>query len=333
LLFLILLLIPVLLIAGALLYQAAGKALDRRRFPPPGKLVRCGGTKLHVRKTGEGTPTVVLEAGVAGSSLGWALLEPLIAEFSTVISYDRAGLGWSGPARQSRSVKHMNSELQEVLSSYPGPFVLVGHSFGGLLVRGFAAHYPELVRALVLVDPVSIETWTSCSGRDRLRLERGVALSRRGSLLAGVGVVRTALSLLVSGSRILPKLIGRTAAGRASPVIDRFVRLVRLLPEELWPVIQAHWSDQRCFSAMANYLHALPSCAEEVATLQIPNRIPVFILSAATATEAERAERDTWVSGRAGSWHMRVDNSGHWIQLENPRLVADTVREATTASA
>ena len=162
-LLLLLLILPGLLIAGVV-YQMIGSWIDERRFPPPGGLVDIGGFKLHLKRQGSGQPMVVLEAGIAATSISWSLVQTRLARFSTVYSYDRAGLGWSEPRRdRSRpcTLGQMVGEPEALLrkDGLSAPFILVGHSFGGLLVRAFAHTYPEQVAGLVLVDPVSPTYW------------------------------------------------------------------------------------------------------------------------------------------------------------------------------
>jgi pimeloyl-ACP methyl ester carboxylesterase len=95
----ILLVTLALLAAVGTLYQAIGTWRDRRRFPPPGKLVRVNKGRMHIHVTGEGTPTVVFESGMVASCLSWTLVQPQVAQFARAVSYDRAGHGWSDPAR------------------------------------------------------------------------------------------------------------------------------------------------------------------------------------------------------------------------------------------
>ncbi|HVW86531.1 MAG TPA: alpha/beta fold hydrolase, partial [Bryobacteraceae bacterium] len=111
------------------------------RVPAPGRMI--GG--LHVQIEGRGGPVVVLEAGIAASSVSWSLVQKRIAECTTVLSYDRAGFGWSEPGEGRGTAKEAADELAEMLtrSGLAGPFVLVGHSFGGLIARIFQQEHPE----------------------------------------------------------------------------------------------------------------------------------------------------------------------------------------------
>jgi pimeloyl-ACP methyl ester carboxylesterase len=109
---------------------------------------------MHLHCSGEGSPTVIMEAGLNDFSVLWALAQPEVMKFTRVCTYDRAGLGWSDPSPHPRSSESMVDELHRLLSraEIKGPYVLVGHSFGGLLMRLFAHHHPAEVRGIVLVD-------------------------------------------------------------------------------------------------------------------------------------------------------------------------------------
>ncbi|MGA8028476.1 MAG: alpha/beta hydrolase [Bryobacteraceae bacterium] len=325
----ILLILAAGLIAASLAYQAFGARRDRRRYPAPGRLIDAAGCRLHLNRQGAGKPAVVLEAGIAASSLSWALVQPEIAGFTCVCSYDRAGLGWSGNCSAPRTVQRMVMELRALLSraNVIPPYILVGHSFGGLLIRAFAHLAPGEVAGLVLVDPVALQYWANC-GEDELRCLRiGARLSRRGAVLAHFGIVRAALAALVSGSRRFPKLVARASAGRGSKVMEGLISEVQKLPPEVWPMIRAHWSCPKCFAGMAKYLSALPENAQAALEMPIPQEIPLIILSASSATENELKERDAWVQQSERGRHIRVDGCGHWVQLERPDLVVAAIRE------
>jgi pimeloyl-ACP methyl ester carboxylesterase len=125
------------------------------RHPPPGQLVDVGDRLMHLNCTGEGSPTVVLEAGNADFSVHWAKVQPELARLTRVCSYDRAGLGWSEPGSEPRTSLAMVRDLAGLLDAegVDGPLVLVGHSFGAINVRLFSAAHPERVAGVVLVDP------------------------------------------------------------------------------------------------------------------------------------------------------------------------------------
>jgi pimeloyl-ACP methyl ester carboxylesterase len=128
---------------------------------PPGRMVDTGGFKLHINCSGAGSPAVVLEAGFPGSSLDWTLVQPVVAEFTTVCSYDRAGLGWSEKGAGPRSSSEIAEELRTLLTKadVPGPYVLVGHSLGGLYARAFVRKFPTSVIGMVLVDATHEDQW------------------------------------------------------------------------------------------------------------------------------------------------------------------------------
>ena len=152
-------------------YQTIGEAVDAKASPPPGQLIDVDGHRLHLSCSGSGSPTVVLEAGGGemSSNMGW--IAPAVARDTRVCVYDRAGRGWSEPAHTAQDGAQIATDLHTLLQRghVQGPYVLAGHSFGGLYVLAFAARYPEEVAGMVLVDstaPASVVTPGSSPGED-----------------------------------------------------------------------------------------------------------------------------------------------------------------------
>jgi pimeloyl-ACP methyl ester carboxylesterase len=254
-----------------------------------------------------------------------------IAEFTEVISYDRPGLGWSAPRRSPASFEVILEELHALLqqAGVASKRILVGHSFGGLLVSLYAVRYPENVAGLVLVDPVAPVEWANASPQKLAMLNRGVLLSRRGAVLARLGIVRLALALLVGGSRLLPKALARISSGRAAGVTERLVGEVRKLPEEVWPMIRSNWCRPGCFTAMAEYLQSLPAAAAALAGCAIPQSIPITVLSASDAPPERLRAHAAMAQSSSRGRHIVASKSGHWILLDEPERVVDAVREMT----
>ena len=135
-------------------YETARESLDARIYPMPGQLVDVGGHRMHIYCTGSGSPTVILEPGQGGASSDSGWVAPTLARDSTVCVYDRAGRGWSDPADDPQDAARIAADLHTLLerAQVPGPYVLAGHSAGGLYVQTFAATYPDQVAGLVLLD-------------------------------------------------------------------------------------------------------------------------------------------------------------------------------------
>ncbi len=312
-----------LLLGAGLCYQWTGGWRDRMRFPAPGRLLRVPGGALHCFERGLGGPAIVLEAGISASSVSWRPVQKELARHCRVIAYDRAGYGWSPRIRKPRTIPQLCAELEAMLqaSGASGPYVFVGHSFGGLQLRHFAAHAPGKVAGLVLVDPLEPLEWSPLGELQSARLRKGVQLSRRGALLARLGVVRLGLDLLTSGSKVLPQLLARVSSGKGVSVTDRLVGEVRKLPPELWPVMKAHWCQPRGFENMAEYLERLP----EACALALDNSglgdLPLAVISAEkTAPGVIEAHRATAALSSQGQ-HLVAAGSGHWVQLDRPDLV------------
>jgi pimeloyl-ACP methyl ester carboxylesterase len=328
-----------LLVLMGLIYQRVGRTNDTRRFPPLGCLIHIGGASLHVYTIGEGTPPVVFEAGIAATSLSWQLVQPEIAKFTQTASYDRAGLGWSGASLRQGTVWDLADELRTVMdrADIPKPRVLVAHSYGALVALAYAVRHPSEIAGMVLVDPVATREWGEPSESHLKTLQRGILLSRRGALLARFGVVRLALSLLAAGSQRLPKMIARASSGRSAAITDQFVGQVRKLPIDLWPIIQSHWCDPKCFEGMARYLETLPqsaaAVARELALVELLRDVPLIVLSAGNASPIQRAEHETLARRSSKGRIEVVTGSGHWIQVDRPDAVIQAICEMVTATA
>jgi pimeloyl-ACP methyl ester carboxylesterase len=135
-------------------YETMRESIDAAAYPPPGQLIDVGGHRLHLNCTGSGSPTVVLEPGLGEVSPAMAWIASAVAPDTRVCVYDRAGRGWSDPADGPQDAAQTAADLHTLLDRghIPGPYVLAGHSFGGLYVLTFAATYPDQVAGLVLLD-------------------------------------------------------------------------------------------------------------------------------------------------------------------------------------
>src|SRR5215213_7500388 len=211
-------------------YQTLGAAADAKAYPMPGQLIDVGGHRLHLRCTGAGTPTVVLEpgAGEMSSNLGW--VAPAVARDTRVCVYDRAGRGWSEPADSAQDGAQIATDLHTLLQRghVPGPYVLVGHSFGGLYVLTFAARYPDEVAGMVLVDSTAPASMTN----------PGTASPGHGGSSNGMSRVS---ALVATAARLgLARLYARSAFGSLPPRSRDEVRASDATPSTLRSTIDEY---------------------------------------------------------------------------------------------
>ena len=297
-----------------------------RNLPPVGELVDVGGHRLHVVSRGEGSPAVLLEAGVAASSLSWARVQPQLAAFTRACAYDRAGLAWSEAASVPRTFDRILDDLRVVIAGQSSgrPVVLVGHSFGSLIVRGYAARHPKDVAGLVLVDPPT--EWLEGAPQQARLLRRARQASRIGAFLARIGVVRASLALLTGGRPGAPRAFVKLFGPRAASTLERLVGEVRKLPPELYPAVQAHWSEPKCFHAMAEYLDVLECEAAVIAAAVPPPEIPVIVISGGHQPAAEIAAHQRMAAASPHGRHLVAAKSGHWILFDQPEVIVDAVR-------
>jgi len=166
-------------------YQGVTTALERRRYPHPGRLVDVGGHQLHISCTGTGAPVVVLEAPAAGLSASWSLVQTALAKTTRVCSYDRAGLGWSEQGDQRYDPSSVPAELRALLdgAGERPPFVVVGDGLGAAFVTAFAARFPDVTAAVVRLDAPD----TAGNSPDRRSLGR---IPNAMPWLARVGLLR-----------------------------------------------------------------------------------------------------------------------------------------------
>jgi pimeloyl-ACP methyl ester carboxylesterase len=313
-------------------YESDGLMLDAMLYPPPGVLVDAGGHKLHVLKQGDSGPTVVLESGIASSCLTWCLVDQEIARFATVYSYDRAGFGWSPYNDKPKIARSLIEEMRLALAAAgaPTPRIVVGHSFGGLLMRIYAAMYPEEVSGVVLVDALPAEEWFPLNPQRTHTLRRAAQMTARGAWLARHGIVRFALRSLERGSSTIPRIFSfLSGAGRMS-VPQRVAEQLVKFPPKVRGQIRAHWSRASSFHALADYLAELPaSCAQAMICPDLGD-MPLIVLSAEKGRTGHvgRQAKLAKLSTR-GDFRM-IAGSTHWIMLDDPASVIEAVHDLVT---
>jgi pimeloyl-ACP methyl ester carboxylesterase len=299
-------LLSALAFAGAI-YQVIATRLTEGKYPPPGRLVDVGGCRLHIHCSGPegaraGGPTVVMDAGIGECSLGWGLVRPLIARFARVCTYDRAGLGWSDPATTARTSQQMVKDLHTLLANagIEPPYVMVGHSFGGLNVRLYASQFPEEVAGMVLVD--------ACHEDRPIRLPLTIRL---GLLTACLGLPRLFAPFVVHENPIFAVDSKYPSAYKALATSTKYLRTVR----REWSEVKESWNQARS------------------STKSLGDR-PLVVLLATFDHELFPVIRrlQTELANRSTEGKLiLVEKSGHHIQHDRPQMVIDAVREVVEA--
>ena len=339
-------LIAILVLCGVV-YQAVGCNLDACTYSPPGQMVDVGGHQLHIYCTGRGSPTVVMESGLGSTSLGWRLVQPEVAKFTRVCSYERAGLGWSEVGPMPRTSQQIVEELRALLKNagIEAPYVLVGHSFGGFTVRLYADKYSDEIVGMVLVDPLSPQEWFPLNAERERKIKSGVRLSRYAAISTRLGIPRLYLSLLkhqLGLARFYMALVSASTLGLARINVslvsgavkggERLVDALKKLPPEVGPLLQAVWSQPKFFEAMAAHIASLPESAAQVTATGKCGDIPLIVLSPSNPKPSRIQEQESVARLSANGRHIVASNSGHWIQLDEPMLVVETVREVVESA-
>ncbi|MFZ5879071.1 MAG: alpha/beta fold hydrolase [Chloroflexota bacterium] len=289
-----------LLAAGAL-YQGLAGLYDQFAYPPPGQMVDVNGTRLHLYCLGEGSPTVILEAGLGDNVLGWELVHARLAESTRVCAYDRPGLGWSEgldrviPSEEVAQILH--TLLQE--ADIPGPYILVGHSMGGLHVRSFARLYPAEVTGLVLVDS-SHENQLNAAHADETI--EGILLPLKAcQALAPIGVIR------------LVRAIASQPENTLFPPGQARARLALQNRSDLCRVV-------------ANEYRAVRTDTAQPAPPASLGDLPLVVITAGIGIQDRwQSLQDELAALSTNSTHIIAENSPHYIQFYQPELVIDAV--------
>ena len=321
----------IVLFSSGFVYQVFGSRRDRRLYTE-GRWVRVGRHRsIYLFEHGEGDPTVLFEAGIGATHLNWRHIQESIAKFTGTVSYDRAGLGWSGPCRTPRTPCNIAPELREALrrAGVEPPYVLVGHSFGGLVMRRFALLYPEDVAGVVLIDPMRCEEWPPLDRSKQSQIDLGRRLIRYAVPVAHCGLTRLLVSLLFSRAGKLSDQVASAAGAHPRHVLGRIKTEVRKMPRTVWPAVAAHWSRPGFYAGLRSHIQSIPDTVREMHMAEPIPEIPVTVLTPGSASPLSPEELE-----RIGDCTRQViaAKSEHWIHLDEPDLVIDSIRAMVTAS-
>lgn len=287
------------IVAGAV-YELAAEASDVRAYPPPGQMVDVGGYRLHINCTGEGSPTVVIDAGWGDWSLGWSRVQPGVAATTRVCTYDRAGMGYSEAGPLPRNAGQFAKELHTLLqqAGIPGPYVLAGHSMGGLTVRVFAHEYPQEVAGIVLIDSMSPgQARQSASAAHSQPVSQSRALSLP-VLLARSGLVRL-LTGPGSGQGLAPE------ARQAYEAVGSATRAVQA------------WADEG---------NGMPASLVQAGAVKSFGDVPLIVLSRGLDSEPDWQKMQAeLLQLSSNSQGLVADKSGHNIHFDQPEAAVGAI--------
>ncbi len=308
------------LVSGTAVAGAVAKSSLAKQNPPPGQLVDVGGYKLHINCVGQGSPTVILEAGMGDYSLTWTTIQPEIAQNTRVCAYDRAGYGWSEAGPNPRTAGNEVEELHRLLvnANIQGPYVLVGHSLGGMLVRMVAHNYPDEVMGMVLVDSMH-EEQAIRSPKSVQAIQKMNEQSRLFAYLSSSGIMALA-----------PQNVPNPG-----------------LPEDAYAQYQAITATTKSIETFLAESDAIEESSTEARALHMTGfgDMPLIVLSAGhgdsipSFTDAEnqqlrellQTEQSELVALSSEGKQIIAEQSGHYIHHEQPDLVIDAIREMLDA--
>jgi pimeloyl-ACP methyl ester carboxylesterase len=293
--------------AAGFAYEFLAEARDRRDFPMPGQLIDVGGYKLHLVCAGEGAPSVILDSGLGDGYTVWQKVQPQVSQFTRVCSYDRAGYGYSQHSPLPRTSRVIAEELHALLraAQLPPPYILAGHSMGGLDVRLYASLYPAEVAGIVLVDsshPDQIKRFPpALNDLDKTWLREQEFLT----------------ALMPFGIPRLLGFCGRDLEARADkcnfPSQREALAELQCFPEN---VLQA---------STAGALGDVPLAVLSSDPARLEPDLPEDLVEPMNQAWQRMQEELAHLSTR-GTRHV-AQGSGHYIQLDRPDVVIEAVRQ------
>jgi pimeloyl-ACP methyl ester carboxylesterase len=318
-----------LLLATATLSGSVSAQADSAP-PPPGKLVQLGGYRLHLNCTGSGSPTVVLSAGAGDFSTDWALVQPKVAAFTRVCSYDRSGAAWSDLGPKPRTIYQEVFDLERLLraAGERGPYIVVGQSLGGMVARVFAKRYPRQTAGVVLVDAYSEDAQLSLNGKlTRLRLlakDRPIP-EPRSAITEDDAQTTTELK---NAQDFIRDFIGKP---KIEPPFDKLPPAAQRA--RLWAAVQP-----KGFAEGDDYLAEISAkvYTESQRKTHPLGGIPLIVLArsrsdyppdvAAVLTAEHDAQQAKFATLSTNGTEIIVPNAGHHIQLDAADAVVDAIR-------
>ena len=307
----------------------------------PGKLIDIGGYRLHLISAGMGDPAVVMIAGSGDFSFDWSLVQPEVAKFAGACAYDRAGDAWSDPGPMPRTMRQEAYELHLLLekAGIKGPYVLVGHSLGGLIARVYAGRYPGEVAGMALVSATDPDT--TLDYRGKLVRMRELA---KGRPIPPEQTMQTSPPEAPSPSDVqrFHELLKRSGAPKITPPYDQLPP-----PAQAWD-LWARTRPPRAAMGEDFWPEELQQLYEDTRKHPYPlGDIPLIVLGSAkeTAPPPDRTpeewkrlneeKREQRIAQAALSRNGKVlfdERSGHSIQLDNPGLVVRAIRDVVEAA-
>jgi pimeloyl-ACP methyl ester carboxylesterase len=307
----------------AIVIGAVAKGRLADEYPAPGKLAHLGDRVIHYQLIGAGNITVVMEAGQNEFSLTWCRVAPEIARHARVFVYDRPGLGWSEPSPEPRTATVIIDELHRLLVAerIPGPYLLVGHSMGGLYMKAFAARYPENVRGVVFIDAAHELQWELFPEEQRRAITAYVdSLSKLLDSIAPpavLGFMALDPGQIPADPRLTPPAVAqyRAVFSRGTVMLETMKREVNDQAESFRII-----KDMRIVSLNVPVVVIRRGKRESMTSgVEVP---------APVVDQTERVWLDLQERTAALSPRHRIitaGRSGHYIQLDEPQLVIDAV--------
>jgi pimeloyl-ACP methyl ester carboxylesterase len=299
------------LILLGMLYEWSSARRDKQKYAPPGELVNVGEHRLHIHCLGKDQdgPVVVFESGSGSSGIDWTLVQQEVAYFAPACAYDRAGYGWSESVANPRTLEVTADELHTLLvnAGINGPYILVGHAFGGFIVRMFAARFPDDVTGIVLVDSSHPKTFAPASYNFKGELKRlqRVAIARRLGLIRLFGKkifwhMRAFPDALHSAYIAINMRNSTAVRGEVQPLAEKGVQLPDSLGDLPLTIVSR--------SIVTKYDDTISSTSQEW-----------------------QEQQQELAALSSNSIHIIAEKGGRFVHIDQPGIVVDAIEQMVEA--
>ncbi|MBP3041905.1 alpha/beta hydrolase, partial [Bacillaceae bacterium Marseille-Q3522] len=304
----------VLVLLSGFFYQIVKDRYFLKKYKPLGNLEEIDGKMMHYHCIGNGHPIVVLDSALGGNCLDWSWIQAEIAKYTKVVAYDRAGYGWSELTGTRRSSETIVEELRKLLqkAKLSPPYILVGHSFGGLNMRLFQQKYPGEVAGMILIDSTPEKLFTDMPNETRKSYFRDRKMLKAAKFLASFGILR-----------LIKMPVGYFQ-----------------LPENKKVIAKEAGYQTKAYLTAYNEMSSLEKSISQVTTGKGKLDIPLYVISRKKFTgrslseDAKVKAEEAWHKLQSNiaeisekGRHITAENSGHYIHCDEPELVIGLLKE------
>jgi len=291
--------------------------------------IASNGIRLHVADQGKGAPAIVFLHGWGASTRTWEHVIAALPPGYRTVAIDQRGWGSSDHPASGYSLAELADDTEGAIKALGlERYILVGHSFGGLVMQRFALEYPRDVAGVILLDPMRTDEWPPVNAARHATVARAQRFTAYGSNVARFGITRLAARSHFCRSARLSGFLIRLAGAKGEYLADRLNTEIGKMAPQVRPSIAAHWSAPRFYRGLLAHLSAVPATVTEMHQTDPIRAMPVVVVTPGSSIPIQDMSKFG-----PQSRQVIAENSQHWIHLDEPDIVLDAIRAMMAAAA